>query len=39
MHTQKYFSEKKMQIFFLQKPYFFYFIFKTKKNQAKKIVE
>ena len=39
MHTQKYFSEKKMEIFFFTEILFFYFIFKTKNNQAKKIVE
>ena len=37
MHTQKYFSEKKMQIFFFTEILFFYFIFKTKKIKPKKL--
>ena len=37
MHTQKYFSEKKMEIFFFTEILFFYFIFKIKKIKAKKL--
>ena len=37
MHTQKYFSEKKMEIFFLQKSYFIISFLRLKKIKPKKL--